>query len=134
MRRLGLACTCGAMLMLLLGNLGCTYQFGHFNPNTQFAYPNSNIETLGPVRAEVKKTKWIATPELTLTDIKACYHEALSQASGANILINYSEDTYYTTIPIIDINTVKYVLEGEAARMTIGQQELRGRMGADSTQ
>ncbi len=124
MKKIGMAMFCGAAVMLLLGSVGCTYQVGHFNPNTQFAYPNSNIKTLGPVKAEVKKIWWLLSPTLELEDIKSCYNEALSQASGANLLINYSEDTYYTQIPIIGINIIKYVIEGEAAHMTIGQQEL----------
>ncbi|MCK4340682.1 MAG: hypothetical protein KAY37_03025 [Phycisphaerae bacterium] len=112
-------------MILFLCSTGCTYQAGRFVPNSQYAYPNSNIKSLGPVRAEVSKTWWIFTPELKLEDVRKCYNDALSQVSGANILINYSEDTIYTTYPILSIHNVKYVLEGEAARMTVGRQELR---------
>ena len=125
MRKYGIVVTCGVCLILLSSSSGCTHTAGHFNPNTQYAYPNSNIESLGPVRAEMSKTMWILSPQLELEDVKKCYNDALSQASGANILINYSEDTTYTMIPILEIRNVKYVIEGEAARMTIGQQDLR---------
>lgn len=110
--------------LALVGTTGCSYTVGHFNPNSQFAYPNSNIKALGPVKAEVHKTTWLVTPVLKLEDIKECYNEALSNASGANILINYSEDTTYTRIPILAIYTMKYVIQGEAAHMSVGQQEL----------
>jgi hypothetical protein len=125
-----MVCRTGTISWLVLASAivlatGCTYRAGHFNPNTQFAYPNSNIKTLGPVKAEVKKTTWIVRPELKLDDIKGCYNEALAQASGANILVNYSEDTYFTAVPFLSIFTVRYVIQGEAAAMTIGQQELR---------
>ncbi len=115
----------GLALIVLASTGGCSYTYGHFTPNTQYAYPNSNIDTLGPVKAEIVKTTWIITPQLKLGDVRECYHDALSQASGANILINYSEDTTYTRIPILAINSIKYAIEGEAARMTVGKQELK---------
>ena len=115
-----------AATILLIGavlvSVGCTARVGHFCPNTQFSFPNSNLTTLGPVKAEVAKTTWLIGPELKLDDIKGCYNAALSQASGANILVNYSEDTYYTGI--LGFYTVRYVVQGEAAKMTIGNQEL----------
>jgi len=69
-------------------------------------------------------TTWIVAPELSLEDIRKCYNEALSKASGANLLINYREDTTFTSWPL-SIYTVKYAIEGEAARQTIGQQYLK---------
>ncbi len=55
--------------LVLVGATGCSYTAGNFNPNSQFAYPNSNIETLGPVQAEVHKTTWLVAPTLKLDDI-----------------------------------------------------------------
>ena len=104
---------------------GCTMQYGHQVPNSQFAYANSNVTALGPVKAEITKSRWFAGPQLTIDDIKGVYNEALGQAEGANILINYKEDTFFTMIPVVPLSFVTYRLEGEAARMEVGRQELR---------
>lgn len=117
-----LACTLA--LALLCCSAGCSVTTGHFVPNSQFAYPNSNIKSLGTVHSEMAKTTWIVAPELKLEDLKKCYSDALSQAAGANILINYREDTTFTAWPLY-FYTVKYVIEGEAARQEIGEQHLR---------
>jgi hypothetical protein len=109
---------------LLLIASGCSVTNGHLVPNSQFAYPNSNVKTLGPVDAEVKKTSWLVQPRLKLEDIRSCYNTALSKAPGANILVNYKEDTTYTQYPFA-IFSVRYQLRGEAAEMTVGKQELR---------
>ena len=50
----------------------------------------------------------------TVEEIRKCYNDALAQAPGANILINYREDTTYTSLPVS--YKVKYVVEGEAAQ------------------
>jgi hypothetical protein len=105
--------------------LGCTSQYGHFVPNSQFAYANSNVRTLGPVKAEITKSAWFSAPELTIDDIRGVYNKALTQAEGANIMINYKEDTYYTIMPLIPFSSVTYRIEGEAAKMEVGKQELR---------
>lgn len=118
MSRLTMGFYCLAVVVLA-ATTGCSTTFGHFVPNSQFAYPNSNIKSLGPVKAEVEHY----SKSLTLEDIKKCYNDALAKAPGANILINYREDTTYTSLPIG--YKVKYVLEGEAAQQTIGQQHLK---------
>lgn len=117
----------GAALLILPMLVGCSTTYGHLVPASQFAYPNSNITPLGPTRAEVKKTTWMVPPNLKLADVKKCYNDALSKVEGANILINYKEDTKFTTFPLglFTFYTVRYTLDGEAARQTIGQQELR---------
>lgn len=59
-----------------------------------------------------------------MADIKKCYNDALGKVSGANILINYKEDTTFTSYPF-DIYTIQYSVRGEAAQMTIGQQDIK---------
>jgi len=104
---------------------GCAYTLGHYVPNSQFAYPNSNVKTLGPVSAKVSKTVWFGNPEFTVEDIKRVYNEALAQQQGANILINYKEDTTVITYGPIPATTVEYYIEGEAAKMDVGKQTLK---------
>ncbi|MFA5865994.1 MAG: hypothetical protein WC975_15075 [Phycisphaerae bacterium] len=119
---------CCGLSLWLCGGCSYTVTYGHFVPNSQFAYPNSNIKPLGPVRAEIKKKVFEGSPSLSIEEIKKCYNDALSQASGANLLINYREDTTltHTTVPYVGTFTeVKYVLEGEAAQQTIGQKHLK---------
>jgi hypothetical protein len=101
-------------------------KMGRVVTNSQFAYPNSNVKALGPVRAEVTKSGWFSPPPLEMKDVKAAYNRALSQVEGANLLINYKEDTTVTYYPIAYFwyFTVKYEIEGQAARMTVGKQEL----------
>ena len=108
-----------SVVVALAATTGCSTTFGHFVPNSQFAYPNSNIKSLGPVRAEVT----CFGRAFTVEEIRKCYNDALAQAPGANILINYREDTTYTSLPVS--YKVKYVVEGEAAQQTIGQQHLK---------
>ncbi len=117
----------GCLLCLVLGALvaaGCSSTYGRFVPHSEFAYPNSNVAALGPVSAEVSKTVWFGSPELGIEDVKGCYQEALGKAEGANILINYHEDTTFVTYPPFPVSTLIYRLSGEAARMTVGRQYL----------
>jgi hypothetical protein len=116
------------LVLSLLGFVmfsGCTFQYGHMQPNSQFAYANSNVKALGPVHAETKKSGWFAPPSLNVDDIKGVYNKALSQVEGANILINFKEDTYFTSYSPLPLYQIKYVLDGEAAKMTVGTQELK---------
>ena len=79
----------GVCSMLVM--TGCSVTTGHYVPNSQFAYPNSNIKPLGTVQAKITKTG--NPPNITFEEIRKVYEDALSQAQGANILINVKEDT-----------------------------------------
>lgn len=118
--------TCCAVVGVcsILVMAGCSHTFGSYVPNAQFAYPNSNIKPLGTVQAKVTKTG--SPPVLTLEDVKKAYNDALSQAEGANILINYKEDTTWTSVPLpLFPSTVEYRIEGTAARMEVGTKALK---------
>lgn len=104
---------------------GCTYRYGRLQPNSQFPYANSNVTPLGHVHAEVKTSSWFVYPKLGVDDIKGTYNDALRQQAGANILINFKEDTYTTSFAIIPYYQIRYVIDGEAARMDVGRQELK---------
>ena len=117
----------GLMLIACALLSGCTYRYGQLTPNSQFAYANSNVTPLGHVHGEVSKGTWIWYPSLTVSDVKSAYNDALKKAEGANILINFKEDTEFLMIPIplFTYYRVKYTLDGEAAKMEVGSQELR---------
>ena len=115
---------CVLMGAFLAATNGCSFTVGHLVPNSQFAYPNSNIKSLGPVTSELKRGGWLFPPQFTIEDIKNCYNNALAKAAGANILINYKEGTTLTEFPLA-IYELKYSLTGEAAQMTVGKQELK---------
>lgn len=105
---------------------GCTTTKGSFNPSTHFTYPNSNIAPLGYVSASVKDQGFILPPKVDKEKIAKLMEDALAQKPGADMIINYKIDTTYTQIPIpiftIFFQTIK--LEGTAAKMTVGKQEL----------
>lgn len=113
-----------SILAAVMCSTGCSTTYGHLVPSSQFAYPNSNIKSLGPATAEIQKSAWLVQPRLKMEDIKKCYNDAVSKVANANILINYKEDTTFTEYPF-GISTIKYCLRGEAAQMTIGQQEIK---------
>ena len=107
----------------LLGlNFGCSTQYGAMVPNSAFVFPNSNVTPLYPVKAEKSKTWLFIAPSLTHKDIKATYDQALTQAPGANLLVNYREDTTLTTI--LFFQHLHYKIEGTAARMEVGKKVL----------
>lgn len=97
---------------------------GRYVPSSRLTYPDSKVTVLGRVRAEVSSTEWFISPSLGPVDLKRAYNEALRQAKGANILINFKENTTYTTWGIIPVATVTYVIDGQAARMEIPKQKL----------
>ena len=117
---------CTLLAVAVFHAVGCSTRIGRYVPNAQFAYPNSNITTLGPTKGAASRWSILFAPKLSVKDIRAAHNEALSAAAGANILINFKEDTTFTTIPIplLPVYIVTYSVEGEAAQMDIGKQEL----------
>ena len=109
--------------LLALAMTGCTTHLGSVVPNSAFIYPNSNITSLGPVKAEKSKTWFFIMPIFHFEDIKAVYNNALNQVPGANVVIDYKEDTAVTSI--LFFNTITYSVEGTAAKMDIGNKNLK---------
>ena len=111
-------------VLIMFFMTACTVKGGRFVPNSQFAYPNSNIKMLGPAHAEITKKSIIIAPKFDIKDLKQTYNKALASQAGANILVNFSEDTtFYTVLGIA--NTLTYELNGEAAKMEVGRQYLK---------
>ena len=107
------------------GGFGCSVTSGGLGIKSQFVYPNSNVTALGPAKAEWSKTGFFMAPNMTINDIRGTYNKALSQVSGANVLVNYKEDTTVTLFPLFPIYTIRYVIEGEAAHMEVGKKVLK---------
>jgi hypothetical protein len=120
LRNLGLfSCLLGSLAL----STGCTTKLGSIRPQTTFAFPNSNITPLGPVKVEKSKTTFFVSPRWTIEDAKDAYNDALAQAHGANIIIDYKEDTAVTRI--MGFTTLTYTIEGTAARMDVGKKPLQ---------
>jgi hypothetical protein len=114
-----------SLIVVTIAAGGCTTKFGEYIPNSHFIEPNSNVTTLGPVKASTSKTRFFLAPDLSSEDVKETYRKALSGVSGANALINVKEDTTVTLIPFVFMTTVEYTLEGEAVKVEVGKQELK---------
>lgn len=127
MGRFGISLRAAAVLACLGLAVGCV-TYGRYVPHSQFVFPNSNVEPLGPTQASMVKWSILIPPRFKLEELRDTYNEALAKYEGANILINYKEDTQIMTIPLyywICIYRAKYKLEGEAARMEVGRQVLK---------
>ena len=112
---------------VLLGFLalsGCSMRNGRFVTHTQHVFPNSNVAMLGPARAEMSKWGVFVGPTFTMKELQDVYRRALSQQAGANILVDYHEDTTLLWL-LLPVYRVTYSLAGQAARMTVGEQALR---------
>ncbi len=102
----------------------CTTNFGAQRPNTQFVYPNSNVKVLGPISASITKQGWLGFGVLpTADEVREVYQQALTQRQGANVIVNFSEDTKFTTFFLWATTT--YTISGEGAQMVVGKQRLR---------
>lgn len=105
--------------------VGCTTKFGMFETNNRFAFPNSNVEPIGPVSAEVSKTRFVIPKTVDKALLDEVMNKAL-QETGGDLIINYKLNTITTVypIPIIGPFTTKLRIEGTACKMKVGRQEL----------
>ena len=99
---------------------GCSYKYGGYTPRSQFIYPNSNVTDVGPVKYSETKTSFFVSPKWEARDAREAYERAVAKVPSANALVNYREDTTYTSIMFF--NTMTYTLEGTAVKMTVGKQ------------
>ena len=102
---------------------GCISTNGAFQPNTQFVYPNSNVTILGPVSAsKTKSGPLMFVPVFSAEEVRQTYDEALQGRSGANVIVNFDEDTIVSNY--VFFNTITYSVSGQGAMMEVGQQDL----------
>lgn len=111
-----------AITAMTIFQYGCSTTHGSFEPNTHFAFPNSNVQPLGHISATVKEGGFLIPPTLTKEKVLKLTSDALGQKPGADMVINYRLDTTYTMYPLYYVQTIK--LEGTAAKMQVGEQDL----------
>ena len=96
---------------------------GHFNSESHFSYTNSNITPLGHVKSTLTRWSFLSLP-VEGDDALTLVNEAIAQKPGADLMINYVLDTKITMLPLY-IFKADMVVEGTAAKMEIGEQELQ---------
>lgn len=114
------------MVAVMCSMSGCTMKMGMYFPNDRFAYPNSNVEPLGHVTGWASESGWFSAPMVDKKLMDAAISDALKQ-KGGDMLINYKMTTSVTMIPIpiVSYFITELKVDGTAAKMTIGKQELR---------
>ena len=107
--------------------MGCQAgQVTRISPQSHFDYPNSNVKPLGPVKVKISgRGGWMFPPMPTGADELKLYNAALAQVDGANMLINYVQTAKLYNLWILPVWWSELELEGEAAKMEVGQQALR---------
>jgi hypothetical protein len=102
---------------------GCAVKGGNFSTETHFSFPNSNVVPLGQVKSSMSKWSFLF-PDVSGNETLELMKEAIAQQPGADMLINYVLDTENTMfLPFV--YKIDMVLEGTAAKMQIGEQDLR---------
>lgn len=112
---------------------GCTRTyFQGVKPQSQYALPNSNVTPLSKVRGESTSITLLpllfGDPYISPDHKDEALAEALAKAPGANLLINYAvyeEEFRLPPLTFLFFKSQTYVVEGTAARMEVGTQELK---------
>jgi len=114
-----------AIVAVLFTSTGCTMKIGMFQPNSNFAYPNSNVEPLGRVTGSASKWGIFSASIIDKDMLDTAYSNALKQ-KGGDLLINYKITSETTLYPIfIPFFKTELKVDGTAAKMTVGKQELK---------
>jgi hypothetical protein len=111
---------CFLIISIALG--GCMTKVGSLMPNDHFAYPNANVEPLGPVKSSM--AKW--TVLIPMIPTKETFEELRSDGlkqQGGDLLINGKVTTQMFKLANLVFYT-ELTMEGTAAKQTIGRQEL----------
>jgi len=112
------------VLLITLALSGCSFKVGDFVPNSKFAFPNSNVEPIGNVSAEVSKMGFFNAVSVDKVLIDEVMNKALKE-KGGDLLINYKMETTVTSFVILPIYQTTLKVEGTACKMTVGRQELK---------
>ena len=116
----------GVSITLLVA--GCT--FGStigLVPQSHFDFPNSNIYPLNHVSGSATQFSMFVPPQLSADLKDRAISDALAESSEGELLVNYTETSKITVVPLLYLNLyfLTYKVEGTAARMVIGTQGLR---------
>lgn len=114
-----------ALITVVLSS-GCMVgQFYRVGPQSHFAYPNSNVKALGPVKLKTK-TKASVMPQLTTGDNdEMVFNQAIAQVAGANIILDYVRCSTVYKWPGLPIYWTVEEIEATAGQMEVGQQGLQ---------
>ena len=61
-------------------------------------------------------------PVFSAKEVRQTYDEALQGRSGANVIVNFDEDTIVSNY--VFFNTITYSVSGQGAMMEVGKQDL----------
>jgi len=111
------------ILLSIVACYGCTMNIGRFEPNSHFAFPNSNVIPLGHVSAEISRVGFLSAKSVDKEMVDEVMNKALKE-KGGDLLINYKFSTS-TTWFILPIFTTALHVDGTACKMTVGRQELK---------
>jgi hypothetical protein len=118
------------IILLMLGLsmalvTGCqTAQYVEMGSQSKFTYPNSNVVPLAPVKVEVSGPgAFLALPDLVTSDndLKV-FNAAMAKVDGSNLIVDYVKN--YRSYYFLFFHWSTLELEGTAAQMTVGKQEL----------
>jgi hypothetical protein len=113
------------LAVVAMGAAGCTVGAGVvLRPQSHFSYPNSNVLPLGRVQGEGSLTNFGSATIFDADLEQDIVQRAIAQ-KGGDLMIDYVLTIQVTTIPLIPIYTTTYRIDGTAAKMTIGKQDLR---------
>ena len=113
-------------LISIFASSGCMRgQFYRLGPQSHFAYPNSNVKDLGPIKLKMN-TRRTVTPELSTGDNdELVFNRAMAQVAGANIILDYVRSSTVYQFGGMPIYWTEEILEGTAGRMEVGEQGLK---------
>lgn len=110
-----------AVALITIGVSGCTTTyFQKFDPQSHYAYPNSNVIPLSHVKGQATNTSFFTPPMITASLQHDAIYNALQQAKGADFLVNTFHFMDITNLVIFPIYTTTYRVEGTAAKMEVG--------------
>ena len=103
---------------------GCT-QFTGYKASSHLGFPNSNVTPIGPATGATTKCNLMLPALVTAEMQENAIAEAVS-SRGGDMLINYAEFLTNWTIPLLylNINCVKYTVDGTVAKQEVGLQKL----------
>ncbi|MGY6587981.1 MAG: hypothetical protein ACXIUB_06775 [Wenzhouxiangella sp.] len=110
------------ILLCALVMTGCARTFFvGTEPSSHFEYPNSNVTAMQTVQGQASRSGF--GPMLPTSQLKRdAVNDALRKAPGADKLINMR--VFQRTSSFLFINTLTLIVEGEAANVEIGRQQL----------
>ena len=106
----------------------CTTTAGSYTDKSHFVYPNSNVEPIGDTKATITKSSFVIPPSLNEKDVENVIDKAISNRSGADVLLDYKTNTSISNYGFGPLMYYKLEIsvQGTAAEMTVGEQELDG--------